>query len=46
MVRRADGISAMGGIDLLTVSLDALAWTRLIMGGIEQQIIQLPNPPL
>ena len=31
-----------GGIDLLTVSLDATAWTRLITGGIEQQMISLP----
>jgi hypothetical protein len=34
---------AAGGIDLLTVSLDVLAWTRLITGGIEQQVIQLPE---
>jgi hypothetical protein len=31
------------GIDLLTMSLDADAWTRLLTGGIEQQIIQLPE---
>lgn len=31
------------GIDLLTVSRDAAAWTRLITGGIEQQIIRLPE---
>jgi hypothetical protein len=34
---------AAGGIDLLTVSLDATAWTRLVTGGIEQQIIALPE---
>lgn len=32
-----------GGVDLLTVSRDAGAWTRLITGGVEQQIIQLPQ---
>lgn len=32
-----------GGIDLLTVSRDATAWTQLITGGVEQQIIQLPE---
>ena len=32
-----------GGVDLLTVSRDAAAWTRLITGGVEQQIIQLPQ---
>lgn len=32
-----------GGVDLLTISRDAAAWTRLIMGGVEQQIIQLPQ---
>jgi hypothetical protein len=32
-----------GGIDLLTVSLDTTAWTRLITGGIEQRVIFLPN---
>lgn len=31
------------GIDLLTVSRDTSAWTRLITGGIEQQMIQLPE---
>ncbi|MEO8391437.1 MAG: hypothetical protein ABI700_00455 [Chloroflexota bacterium] len=31
-----------GSINLLTLSLDATAWTRLITGGVEQQIIQLP----
>jgi hypothetical protein len=34
-----------GGIDLLTVSLDITAWTRLITGGIEQQLIFLPDTP-
>lgn len=34
-----------GGVDLLTVSRDAAAWTRLITGGVEQQIIQLPETP-
>ncbi len=33
---------ADGGIDLLTLSLDATAWTRLIMSGVEQQVIHLP----
>ncbi|MBK9748912.1 MAG: hypothetical protein IPO91_19320 [Chloroflexi bacterium] len=32
-----------GGIDLLTVSLDALVWTRLITGGLEQRTILLPS---
>jgi hypothetical protein len=31
-----------GGIDVLTVDLDATAWTRLITGGLEQGIMQLP----
>lgn len=31
-----------GAIDLLTVALDAEAWTRLITGGLEQNVIQLP----
>ena len=31
-----------GGIDLLSVDLDVDAWTRLITGGLEQQIIALP----
>jgi hypothetical protein len=31
-----------GGIDLLSVDLDADAWTRLITGGLEQRIIALP----
>lgn len=30
-----------GGIDLLTVSLDATAWTRLITGGLGQGVIRL-----
>jgi hypothetical protein len=34
---------AAGGIDLLTILLDADAWTRLVTGGIEQQIIALPE---
>ncbi len=34
--------NAEGGIDLLTLSLDATAWTRLITSGVEQQIIRLP----
>jgi hypothetical protein len=33
---------AGGGIDLLTVTLDADAWTRLITGGGEAQVIKLP----
>jgi hypothetical protein len=33
---------AGGGIDLLTLTLDADAWTRLITGGVEQQVIALP----
>jgi hypothetical protein len=32
-----------GGIDLLSVDLDADAWTRLITVGIEQRIIHLPD---
>lgn len=32
-----------GGIDLLSVDLDVDAWTRLITGGLEQQIIRLPE---
>ena len=32
-----------GGVDLLTVTLDATAWTRLITGAIEQQVIALPE---
>jgi len=31
-----------GGIDLLSVDLDVDAWTRLITGGLEQEIICLP----
>jgi hypothetical protein len=31
-----------GGIDLLSVDLDADAWTRLITGGLEQGVIHLP----
>jgi hypothetical protein len=31
-----------GGIDLLSIDLDVDAWTRLITGGLEQQIIALP----
>lgn len=31
-----------GDIDLLTVTLDVDAWTRLITGGIEQDVITLP----
>lgn len=34
---------AGGGIDLLTVTLDTDAWTRLITGGVEQQVITLPD---
>ena len=34
---------AAGGIDLLTVSLDALAWTRLITGGLEQKQIKIES---
>jgi GH24 family phage-related lysozyme (muramidase) len=32
-----------GNIDLLTVTLDIDAWTRLITGGIEQGVITLPS---
>jgi len=32
-----------GGVDLLTVALDADAWTRLITGGLAQNIIALPQ---
>jgi hypothetical protein len=32
-----------GEIDLLSVLLDSSAWTRLITGGIEQQVITLPE---
>ena len=32
-----------GEIDLITVLLDASAWTILITGGIEQQVISLPE---
>lgn len=31
------------GINLLTVSLDTDAWTRLITGGVEQRVITLPE---
>ncbi len=39
LVRKA---RSAGGIDLLSVDLDIDAWTRLITGGLEQQIIALP----
>lgn len=39
LVRKA---RSAGGIDLLSVDLDVDAWTRLITGGLEQQIIRLP----
>ena len=32
-----------GGIDLLTISLDATAWTRLITSGLAQGVIALPD---
>jgi hypothetical protein len=32
-----------GGIDLLSLQLDTTAWTRLICGGLEQQLIALPE---
>jgi hypothetical protein len=32
-----------GGIDLLSLQLDATAWTRLICGGLDQQLIALPQ---
>jgi len=32
-----------GGIDLLSVDLDVDTWTRIITGGLEQQIIRLPE---
>jgi hypothetical protein len=38
LVRRT---RSAGGIDLLSVDLDADAWTRLITGGLEQDVIQL-----
>ncbi|MCS7072681.1 MAG: hypothetical protein NZM00_14345 [Anaerolinea sp.] len=31
-----------GGIDLLSVDLDVDAWTRLITGGLEQNVVRLP----
>jgi len=34
-----------GDIDLLTITLDVDAWTRLITGGIEQGVIALPTNP-
>jgi len=34
---------SQGGIDLLTVDLDATAWARLITGGIAENIITLPQ---
>jgi hypothetical protein len=30
-----------GGIDLLVVDLDAEAWTRLVTGGMAQNVIEL-----
>jgi hypothetical protein len=39
LVRRT---RSAGGIDLLSVDLDADAWTRLITGGLGQGIIHLP----
>jgi hypothetical protein len=33
---------SVGGIDLLSIALDVDEWTRLITGGLEQQIIALP----
>jgi hypothetical protein len=32
-----------GGIDLLMVDLGVDAWTRLIVGGVAQEAIRLPN---
>jgi hypothetical protein len=32
-----------GGVDLLSVDLDADAWTRLLTGGLEQRTIRLPQ---
>ena len=40
LVRRA---RSQGGVDLLSVELDADAWTRLITGGLEQGVIRLPE---
>jgi hypothetical protein len=40
LVRRT---RSAGGVDLLSVDLDVDAWTRLITGGLEQQIIRLPE---
>ena len=39
LVRKA---RSAGGIDLLSVDLDIDAWTRLITGGLQQQIIAFP----
>jgi hypothetical protein len=39
LVRKA---RSAGGIDVLTIDLDATAWTRLITGGLEQGTMQLP----
>ncbi|MBE2271703.1 MAG: hypothetical protein IAE80_25945 [Anaerolinea sp.] len=39
LVRKA---RSAGGIDLLSVDLDVDAWTRLITGGLEQNLICLP----
>lgn len=40
LVRRA---RSQGGVELLSVELDANAWTRLITGGLEQSVIRLPD---
>ena len=40
LVRRA---RSQGGVDLLSVELDADAWTRLITGGLEEGVIRLPE---
>lgn len=39
LVRKA---RSAGGIDLLSIDLDVDAWTRLITGGLEQNLIRLP----
>ncbi len=40
LVRRT---RAGGELDLLTLDLDVDAWTRLITGGLEQKVIELPD---
>ena len=40
LVRRTRGA---GGLDVLAVDLDADSWTRLITGGLTQEVIRLPK---